>query len=192
MSIICFTGFSKSGKDTAAGILQTQTGLQSFHFAKQLKIDLARLLEIDVSVLYSPDKDGFITLPNGSTLDLRKAMRDLSWVYKNQDPAYYAKSLILELGQRPNAIVTDLRFHVEIDTLKEYYDNVVVVRVVSDKVVDKSGAISEVEHLEINPDYILENNSTIDELQLAVHNLISDIQKGEENGKSKESRASRG
>lgn len=164
MSIVCFTGFSKSGKDTCARILGNISGYPSFHFSKKLKEDLANLLGIDKALLYSATKDTTINI-NGSLINLRKAMRDLSWVFKNQDPAYYAKHTISEMGTFKKAIITDLRFTVEHEELiKTYGKDVFIINVKNNSVVPDLSVISETEHLNITPNIIIENDGSLRDL----------------------------
>lgn len=164
MTVFCFTGFSKSGKDTCTRILENVSGYPSFHFSKKLKKDLANLLGIDISMLYSSTKDTTINV-NGSLINLRKAMQDLSLVFKNQDPAYYAKITIEEIGNIKNAIITDLRFNVEHqELLKKYGSDVFIIMITNPNITPDWDAISEKEHLQIKPNIIIDNNGSLQDL----------------------------
>ena len=81
-----------------------------------------------------------------------------SWVEKNEI-----------WGQYPNWIITDVRFHNEFDAIIDR--NGFVVRVIRDGVVNDSHA-SETTLDNRNFDYIINNNGTIEELEIEVKKML--------------------
>ena len=147
---IAFIGNSGSGKTTAASYLEEIYGFAVVSFADKLKMNL-----IDIGV------DPYVLYDNRTYLS-RSLMQLYGEQMREQDTDHWVKEVVgtvADFEESPHfegVAIDDLRFHNEVDALRE--QGFVVVRVL--KVgAEAAGMIvnhvSEMEQLGIHEDYIL-------------------------------------
>lgn len=173
--IIAVTGIARSGKDTTADYLVQKYGYVRLAYADIMKSILCSTFNITPQELeaYKNDKYSFLAVFN--------AKQQMSWQEDVYTPLEVNFRNILEnFGQSMKAlfgekvwsnlivqkikelnhdkiVVSDVRFHVEIDGLRENFNDVTLLRV-TNGLQPASEHASEVQHLEFT-DYTLIDNT---------------------------------
>lgn len=152
MDRIAFTGHAGVGKTTSANYLVEHFGFTKLSFAGKLK-EIARELFPDQFV---------------GTEKPRKLFQDLGMKMRELDEDVWAKYVMRIVEKEPNKkyVIDDLRFLNESYYCKMY--DFVIVKIVGPQRTVLSEIErrhqSELEIDEIEPDYIIENYGTLDEL----------------------------
>ncbi len=121
MIILLLSGWSGSGKDAIATLLQAQFGFQRLAFADPLKMIVAREYTLPLSMLHS--QEGKATrLSNGETVREVLIRRGQQIRAEVNDPGYFANciaNLIINDDTAPTGyVISDWRLSVEYETLR--------------------------------------------------------------------------
>ena len=168
MHIILLAGYAGSGKDTAGAALKPH-GYKRYAVADMVK-------------LYSSKRHGFpldltLTQAGKATLFNNKTVRqhliDDSAELKaiNNDPAYWIRILAetLKTEQPQKVVITDWRYPSELSHLQAVFPNAQITTVrISRSCITPSSDPSEHEIDHIAADYTVKNNSTPEDLAIAL------------------------
>ena len=198
--IIGICGLIGSGKDTVAGHLISNHNFEKRSFADKLKDAVSAMFDWDREMLEGKSKDSRewreqpdvfwsketdqsitprLVLQKFGTECMRQGFFDGIWVS-------LVKKKILD-NPDTNWIIHDVRFPNEVKMLKEVGGSVWRVKRGDDPIWFSHFKYHGVQPQNIHPseyawantdfDYMLENNSSIEQLNVGVDNIISDLQK---------------
>lgn len=179
-SIVAVIGFRRAGKDTVAEHLVRAHGFALLKFAAPLKAAAKALFGFsDDQLEHTKDQ---VDPTWGVTP--RHIMQVLGTeIVQYQLPKYvpglgrdlFARALLKNVerfADDARIVVSDMRFSHEYAALRKRFGNICVVRVVRQvPTIDEDAHASEREHLEINADFVLENDESI----CALHQKVDDI-----------------
>jgi len=143
-SIVSFTGFHRCGKDTAAKIVQSfleSKGLRvkKFAFAQYLKEYCAKTLGISVEELEEMKNNNDLIQLQDSKLTSREYIILLGNALRKtlNNEGFWGELVIKEIEENIGkdfdiAIITDARFKIEFDLIKNQSKNNLIIRVDSD------------------------------------------------------------
>jgi hypothetical protein len=181
--ILLLSGYSRSGKDSAATLLMEECAYQRFAFADALKDAVADATDIPVAIFHSSQKDAVIP---GQT-NTYKTYRDLLLEFAREK-----RAMVLDIFSRVVAnqikesegsrfVITDWRYRREETFLRSYLDptlyTIVRARIYRSSVIPFS---DETEH-DLDGelmDVVIQNNGSISDLRDAVHSALRRIQSG--------------
>lgn len=178
--IVGFTGFRRSGKDTAAAALMAN-GFIRVSFAGPLKSMLAELLLIQgvssekVTAMIDGDlKEVSSQFLNGRSP--RHAMQTLGteWGRDLIAPDLWVSAAMRTAAGYPNVVFTDVRFPNEVDAIHTHGG--VVIRVARPSLSSLDDHQSEVLIDSLNVDSVVVNDSSIAGLHMRVSEAIREIQ----------------
>lgn len=173
---IAICGKKRSGKDTLSRYLAETYGYTHAKFSDPLKKVTSTLFSIPEHNLENDKKD--IIDPQWGVeprrllqfLGTEMMQFQLQQVLPHIGRSFWAKSLVTRTSKCTNVVISDLRFPHEVDTLKESFDKVTIVKVVRDYAKTNSltnGSdthVSETELESIKADYLIINDRDIDDL----------------------------
>jgi dephospho-CoA kinase len=181
-TIIAICGKKRCGKDTAANYLQLAFEYKNIKLASKLKDTLKVLFDLNDEQIEGHSKDDIITSLN---ITPRKLMQwfgteimqfQLQKILPNQGRRFWIDQIIktISSSNHNKFVISDLRFHHEIDALLETFPQTLVLRIER----DLANAInddhkSEQEFLNISPNYVIHNNASLDEFQIKLNQMIS-------------------
>ena len=159
--VIMFAGKAGAGKDTAAAIVQEfVSNAYRYAFAQKVK-------EI------ASDCYGWDGVKDEKG---RRLLQNIGRTGREYDPKLWIDDCINRISLNSNiALITDLRFRNEMDSIKKVYPNtkVVLVRGRASDLGSNSGDISEHDLDGFSDfDYVLDNSGTIEELRKQVAFMV--------------------
>lgn len=176
--IITISGKSRSGKDTTAAYLKEKFSsydIDTVALADKLKIVCCYMLNnigynITLDHFYDEiEKERERTLINGSIFTLRKLMQDTGTEFKSifgQD--FWCRELYKTMDPSGYYIISDCRYQYEIDYFNSKFSKVISLKLERDQDNNLSEKAkqhsSETEMDDIQYDYIIDNNSSKEEL----------------------------
>lgn len=189
---VALLGKSRSGKDTVAGFLAKHAGYTRLAFADRLK---GAALRTNPWITYETNADWDDSLSAVRLADLvqrlgwerakdqfpevRRLLQEYGQTVREMDPRFWIRPVATQLmnGTVWNmpAVVTDVRYRNEVDTLREL--GAVVVRVIrpgaglSGEAANHS---SETELDDLEPDVVLGNAGDLDDLYAGVRALYDE------------------
>lgn len=191
--IILLSGHAGSGKTTATKLISEYYGplLREFALADKLKhmtYDILRLCNVDIygisDLYHSETKEQYRTyLQQIGTEICQSTFGKTCWCEALRQEidaviAYRNNMIDTRRNIRPYIIlITDVRFMHEYEWFKKNYANVFCIRIESDNITKSAqNHISEQEIERIPADYIIKNNSTLQEFKQNLINTITCIQ----------------
>lgn len=159
--VIMFAGKAGAGKDTAASIVQEiLPNASCYAFAQKVK-EIAR------------DCYGWDGVKDEKG---RRLLQDIGRTGRAYDPQFWVKDCIGRISQCSGlAIVTDLRFRNEMDSVKNAFPGTKVV-LVRGRAADLGCNSSDVSEHDLDGfsdfDYVLDNSGTIEELKSQIASMI--------------------
>ena len=175
---------ARSGKDTVAGILQTYCGFQPVAFADSLKLACKEVFGFTYDQLHGALKDSedpYWSQVTGQGLSPRKILQLVGteafrkiihpdiWIYS-------LKKRVEEL-KNPNIVITDMRFFNEVEAVKKWGGYAIKIDRPGLPLVNQH--VSEIElDAYYKWDYVLENDSTYDHLEIKVKELYRKLKEG--------------
>ncbi len=180
MQIICLCGWSNSGKDTVAGLLQKQ-GYQQFAFANPLKDDASRKYGFPREWADSQLYKTFHWKYAGEIKTIRQFLIDLAIEEKKKyGPTVYVDCIIQEiqmLGPQANVVISDLRYPEEYSRILEAFPETKIWKVM--RIGQHKSPVndpSENYHLvwKVNA-LILNTGENLDELEKEILKILPDF-----------------
>lgn len=190
--ILLLTGFKGSGKDTVADYIVNNYDFVKYSLAEPLKFGTRILFGFSEDQMHDPTLKEVVDERYGVT-----PREVLQWVgtevmqhlIGERFPIFKEKigrnhwisrlinnyeQLKNSINREPNIVVADCRFPHESDVLKEKGYDVKVIRVIRENNLYSSNDMhpSELAHLDINPDYMIDNTGTYDDLYKEIDNII--------------------
>lgn len=177
---IAISGKIGSGKDTVSDMFVNISNNQFIKtaFAKKVKQIVSILAGVEYDLTLSQEgKNSYIDIFNCTLGELLQkigtdVMRD------NFDKDVWIKALLADIDNNKNYIISDLRFKNEANILKQH--GFILIRV--NRINNTVDTIRNREHeSETNLDdytdfdYIIENNSTLEDLENKVKNILNEI-----------------
>jgi dephospho-CoA kinase len=182
--LICLTGYKRVGKDTLADFLVEDYGYINMKFASPIKEavkNLFNLTDEDMEEKKEIINDKWKVTPRLLTQFLGTEMFQYKlqevvphigrnfWIYKLIDEL----EKIYDNDKYARVVVSDLRFIHEYEKLKEYMgDEMIVININNSRIIPNDSHISENEFQKIKPDYIIQNNSSINSFKLNLCMLL--------------------
>ena len=173
MILILLNGKKRSGKDTAGNILANKLkNAKTFSLSSILKDMLCVFFDISREEL-EEKKDKEIDL-GGVSISVRKAMQTLGteWGRDTIEKSIWVKALVSKLKKEnlDYAIITDIRFENEVQNFRDNFEKTILIKIDRDTGIE-DGHISEQGDLDV--DYTIENNGTLEELETKLLKVIS-------------------
>ena len=198
MTIIAICGFQSSGKDTIASYLVERLNFKKLSFAACLKDIVSIMFDWPRDKLEGLTKEDrkwreevdewWATELNMPNLTPRYVLQyfgtELFRVHWNQD--IWLKVIEKKINQYRNIVITDCRFPNEIEMLKKYNAKFIHIHrqmpswfksyQEGNDVEEASKLhISEKEWIRTNPDFIINNDGTLDELYENINNILVNL-----------------
>lgn len=122
MVVLLLSGWSTSGKDTVASILQEYYGFQRYAFADVLKKMVAEEFLFPVEWAHSEDgKQKIPLMGGGKTVRELLIQRGQEIRKERNDPGFFARMVAREIqlnSTNMHAVITDWRLPIELETLE--------------------------------------------------------------------------
>jgi hypothetical protein len=202
MKLIGLTGLAGSGKDTIASVLLQEYNYQKLSFADTLKDVLSSMFGWDRFILEGTTEenrakrteiDSFWSSKLNTEITMRSAMTsvgtDLFRKFFNEN--IWVFSCERKLQDKELVVVTDVRFPNEIDMIRRNGGIIIEVQrhlpLWYSKITPQNKYnYMKINHPEVhiseyawifdnNPDYVLQNTSSITDLEIKVRNLLKSI-----------------
>lgn len=191
--IIAITGIARSGKDTTADYLVKKYGYVRLAYADIMKSILCSTFNITTEELeaYKNDKYSFLAVFNAKQFmhtykypydELKVNFRNVLENFGQSMKALFGEkvwsNLIIQKIKELNhdkIVVSDVRFHVEIDGLRENFNDITLLRIVNGRQPASEHA-SEVQHLEFTNYTLIDNTKDLEWLYKQVDQIAK--QKG--------------
>jgi len=164
MIIIALSGKKHSGKNTVATMIgqMADCSVIEFAFADELKMEVCRAFGVSLQGLHR-DKETF-----------RELLQVWGCLRRKQNENHWLDKVIVKLLNAPQelALVTDVRFPNELNTMKEFGT---VVRIIRDTgFVDKHESETALDQYDFS--HVLQNNGSLPELREQVRTLLHKLQ----------------
>jgi dephospho-CoA kinase len=176
--LICLTGYKQVGKDTLADFLVENYGYINMKFATPIKETVKFLFNLTDEDLEEKKElinekwkvsPRLLTQFVGTEMfqyKLQEIMPHIGryfWVNKFIEEL----ETIYEKDKNAKVVVSDLRFIHEYEKLKEYMCNdILVITINNNRIIPNDTHISENEFQKIKPDYIIQNNDSINSFKI--------------------------
>ena len=165
-TVVAICGYKETGKTEAGKILAFKHGFKEINFAGALKRQCSLAFNTP-SVFFNKKKNE--PLPKYPDLTGRKIMQEVSEKYKELAPRIWVdrwlSSLAASLSDK--IVVTDLRFPIELEMIRQF-DRNLIIKVVKDDVLYEDTHVSEKGFLDADVDVLIPNNSSVEELHRIV------------------------
>jgi hypothetical protein len=169
--IILVSGWIKSGKDTFAELLQKEYNFTQVAFADSLKTYVASKYKIPVSWCYTHEGKDSIIKKVGMTV--RQVLIKESERIKEINPFHWVNATIYSIRSCPNVVISDFRFPVEVNRLKQIFPerHIVTVRI---NRFEKALSAHFTEHAldDYDFDIIVDNIGTPSEFETNIRNVM--------------------
>jgi hypothetical protein len=171
--VVAICGFKRSGKDTIANYLSSHYGFVHVKIAEPLKDAVKILFNLSDDQVEGGDKE---LIDSRWGVTPRQIMQffgteimqyEINRLVPNMNRNFWIMSLLHKHRDSNGIVISDVRFHHEVDSIKRSFDqNAFIIKVTNNKVDTSSDQhISENEWLQINESVVIENNGTFEELQ---------------------------
>ena len=187
--IIALTGIARSGKDTTADYLVQKYGYIRLAYADIMKSILCSTFNITPEELeaYKNDKYSFLAVFNAKQSmntykypydELKVNFRNILENFGQSMKALFGEkvwsNLIVQKIKELNhdkIVVSDVRFHVEIDGLRENFNDITLLRIVNGR-QPASDHPAEVQHLEFNDYTLIDNTKDLEWLYKQIYQIV--------------------
>jgi len=200
-TIIMFTGYKRSGKDTAAKIVLEKVGGEIFKFADPLRRFVKDLLVIDDKELeekkdekpyrFSLESESLDSIFCGypgesgeflSYAGKKMSIRDLMIVFSEGLKKYYGNEIFCEAAEKKIrnskaslCIISDLRYPFEAEYFKKRFEKVFIVKIKRPGIGLSSNHSSETSINDITPDFEINNDGGIRELEQKILEIVKNL-----------------
>ncbi len=175
-------GAKGSGKDETANYLKKYHGFQQYAFATPLKNICKELFDLNDEQLHGSLKE--VLDPRWNTTPRVLFQKIGTEIFrrhlKNEIPELSCDNIWIksfeiwfDKHKDQNCVISDCRFIDEIQSVKDRGGKIIIIR---RNLVETDGHVSEQIHKEYNADYIIHNNSSIEELHQQLEKILSDLQ----------------
>ena len=191
--IIAITGPKRSGKDTTASYLKSMFDYQTLAFADPMKDilcltfgisretldnfknlkDSHKILGVESYGAFADDADDYVEF----STDMRQVLTNFADSMKKQfGEDVWASKLVADAisWDIDKLVVSDLRYLNEYHCLKEYSENLTVIRIHKEG-LEGDAHSSEQEYKKIPTDYEISNNGTLQELYNKLNKVMAEI-----------------
>lgn len=188
--IIVLAGKARSGKDTFASFLKenlnkelTVNKFYTCAFANGLKNKLIKDFDLTEEQVFGSLKDvPDLRYPKDRSEGCwapREFLQEVGQFYRKFKSTYWIDYLMKDVLETDNVIITDARFPLEIDTIKNSYDKVISIlisRINRDAMINSNHSSETSLDNYCGYDFIVENNGTLKELQVQTEKICKLIQ----------------
>jgi hypothetical protein len=180
--VILITGYKRSGKDTFANLIIKKRNAEIFKLAQPLREMIKDFLDIDDFILEKEKEIFPFYIKNKKLNYVNKDMciRDLMIIFSEGLKKYYGQTIFCEdivnrikNSQKELCLVSDLRYPYEAKYLKKEFPDALIVRIKRKGINLSSNHSSETSIDLIKEDVLIENNSSIKELEKNVDNFLA-------------------
>jgi len=184
--LIGVCGKARSGKDEFTNILRIEYKYIQYFFAKPVKDACKVIFDLTDEQLYGDLKEVIDERWNITPREMLQTFGTeiMQYEFGNKLPAFKDKiyrSFWVEkfknwynANKDMNIVISDVRFEHELKALREL--NAVIVKVdASKRIVSTDSHVSENELNDIEPDYIIDNNESLDDLHANVSIVMNKI-----------------
>jgi len=181
--ILLFCGFKGSGKDECTSFIQREYCYEHYKISKYLKEMLKLLFGFSTNQLEGSEKE---TIASEWDVTPREVMKyigtnlfqfEIQKLLPHIERDFWMHLLYRDIkrNRKSSIVISDLRFLHELDFMKRSFpdEKIIVVKVVRDSQIPPLAIDpSEDEHTTLNFDYIIPNNSSIQDLHINLRHLI--------------------
>ena len=167
--IIGLTGYAQSGKDTVANILVDKYGFRRLAFADKIR-DI--LYELNPMVGGEPlqlkvDVEGWDKAKQHP--EVRRLLQKMGVACRNHLTALvWIGPVIRDINFNENVVITDLRFANEVETIRKSFSGAQIWRIERPGIGPVNNHISESEVNKFSVDLTLQNDGTLEDLDLLI------------------------
>lgn len=167
--VIAFTGYAQSGKDTAGAYFMSK-GYTRVGFADKLKEMALSVLKMTSPLRYVHVCEvGWDRVKKEQRY--RKFLQDFGSLMRQDDPDYWVNKVRLTIGILGDVVITDLRYPNEARSLRREYETI-IIRVIRPGTGPTNAHSSENELDKIEPDFVVENDGSIEELHSKLESIL--------------------
>lgn len=185
--IIALCGYKRCGKDTVANYIIDKYHYEHLKISQNLKTICKQLFDLSDQQIECDEKEIIDERWNTTP---RKIMQfvgtemfqyQIQGVLPNIGRSFWIQKTINEMSQNmslTNFVISDMRFMHEYDSLKRYRpDDIIVIKINRPirSCVLPDQHVSEEEWKQIPVDYIIENNYTLEHLQMQIDDIMYKI-----------------
>lgn len=167
--LIGFAGYAKSGKNLAADLIREKDySWEIVSFAGRLKQISSLLTGLDVRI-FENKKDLYL---HGWGMTIREFLQKLGTdaIRNHFHEDTWVNALLADYHQSDKWLITDVRFPNEANAIKQYGGK--VIRINRDGIEPARGHSSETALDEYQFDYVIDNNSTVEELKQKLWSIL--------------------
>jgi hypothetical protein len=177
--MIGIIGKRRSGKDTTADYIQSNYGYEKKKFAGPLKDAVEILFDFSKDQLETDKKDEIDSRWGVSPRTIMQSMGttylqyELSKIIPNIDRNYAIKRMFLNNSNNNKIVISDVRFTHEADEIKKR--NGILIKIIRDQNntnLEIDNHISECGVDNLQYDYLIYNNSTIEDLYTKINKIM--------------------
>lgn len=175
MKLIGLSGKARSGKDTVANILGAHFGFTRLAFADPVKLAAQQIFGLSHAQTWDDTlKNEVVPYWDMTPRQMfQKLGTDATHPIFGQDVWMKRWFLGYDMIKDTNDIVvTDARFDLEARGIQNLGGKIIVIRRDVAGLDGDEGAHASENGLTIDPDYVIDNNGTLEELEAAVHSII--------------------
>lgn len=177
MTLIGLMGQKRSGKDTVATILIGE-GFTRFAFADPLREAALRANPIighfplpgRLAPIHPVRLRDFVDAVGWEKAkehpEVRRTLQELGLAIRQIDPDFWLTATMRKVAWESDVVITDVRFHNEAEEIMDWGG--VLIRIDRPGLPDADRHVSENGWRDIDPDFVLDNAGTIEELREAV------------------------
>jgi hypothetical protein len=175
--IIAICGCKRVGKDTVAEHLRDKFGYKIVKFAEPLK-DMLKVLfgfsheQIEITKDVVDPMWGVAPRKVMQFFGTEIMQFEVQRLLPNIDRGFFVKSLLARHKDDERIVISDMRFIHEWQAIKNTHANSLIIKITrNDSPVDDHVSEMELEH--IDPDFVIENNGTLESLFAEVDRTLS-------------------
>jgi len=175
LTIIALSGEARAGKDTVADLLTEMIDkpITRLAYATTLKEEVAEMFGVSIGVIDILKNDNRSISMDGVDYNIRKTLQEVADKHRKDDSSYYSKKLLDNIPTDGVVIITDMRYLLEYNELKEKYPDTLFIKIVREgTTIEHSDHSSEQEVATIPVHNLIKNNHSINTLDSKVSYIL--------------------